>query len=1083
MRCNLLVLLAASVALAADPAPTSVALWPDPLIADLAVSGRGAYADPDGDPFARGEYRFVLGGEIQTAHSLPTGLVLNADGTAWGEGLHVPAESTGIAYTDGVWGSSFDCGGDPRLRFSGGPLGDAADGAVDFWFRLHYDLSDSIYAGWRVFFWLETGTGDLIYVETYVNTIYGSSYSGGQYAGAWTGSLDLHAGDWHHFLYGWHAADSLAVVFIDGQQRGLSTTWPGVSGATVTLYVGNGPWGGHSALADIDAIRVWTRLPSRAEVAWAAASSIAPSQCSAMLDSVVPVGTTVQYQVRVADVSGAWSDWVASAVDSLRASLIDTVSPPPRLAAHDASTLPLEVHTSVPCQCRASETTHVFAEMTTALQTADGLMHTSPWPIDPADEFHEVAVRCSSLAGDIDPDLVRASTGYRQLKPYDPPYPRPALLWGNYDPELGLGFFSNYALIITGSWSGFTGDVQRSLRALNPDLKILTTGHLSYGGPPMDEWAALTDPADPHFDWVLRDPAGNVILESYWGHAFYNLTDSSCVAWLVDYNVAQWRATGLTYDGVYFDRVHDFISFISDDIDADQNGVADDPAVLDSLWSDGMEYYLQRFRAELPNEVICGNDTPLHFGPYINGRLFEMGLAYIMDEDGEWMPFFDEYRQWEAVHREPHCLPIVCNQAPLDFLWRWGLNPQNSVPPDSVEWVRTRYQRMRFGLGTALLSEGVSVYDFGTTWWGNPWWYDEYDVNLGYPTGVPHRITDPSAIVATEDFETGTEGIFNLNQWGPMWAEITDDPGEVISGAYSLKGGNDTMGQTWNEFAHSNRDSLPLSGDSTYTVTFTYKVLTPPPPTGYFYFFARSVTGGVASDVGGYSWQGAAGATDTVTVTFRLESYPDYYLVFGLKYTGECAIDDIEVAAGGGGLWKRDFDHGAVVVNPARMPQTADLGDTLCRFLGAQDPVHNNGQPVRLLTLQGHDAILLLSISSGIMPPGPLTITPLGTDALLQWGASPGASGYHVYRDVVAWFVPSPATRLTLVPQTGLTYTDPVVLGDPANPVFYTVRALSSAGTESAPSNRVGSVSVGIDALPVIPKDGVARGGVRGRQE
>jgi hypothetical protein len=482
-----------------------------------------------------------------------------------------------------------------------------------------------------------------------------------------------------------------------------------------------------------------------------------------------------------------------------------------------------------------------------------------------------------------------------------------------------------------------------------------------------------------------------------------------------------------------------------------------------------MEYYLQRFRQELPNEVVCGNDTPLHFGPYINGRLFEMGLASVMDEGTSWAPFLDEYRQWEGVHREPYCLPIVCNQAPLDFLWRWGLNPQNSVPPDSVEWVRTRYQRMRFGLGTALLSEGVSVYDFGTTWWGNPWWYDEYDVNLGHPTGVPYRITDPASIVATEDFEAGTSGILNLNQWGPMWAEVTHDPAEVISGAYSLKGGNDSMGQTWNEFAHSNLDSLPLAGDSTYTVTFTYKVLEAPSSTGYFYFFARSVTGGVASDVGGYSWQGAAGAMDTVTVTFTLESYPDYYLVFGLKYTGEYAVDDIEVAAGGGGLWKRDFDNGAVVVNPAGMPQAADLGDTLCRFLGAQDPSHNNGQPVRLLTLQGYDAILLLTTSSGIMPPGPLAITPLGTDALLEWGPSSGATGYYVYRDVIAWFVPSPANRLTTTPQTGLTYTDPGVLGDPANPVFYTVRALSSAGVESTPSSRVGSISAGMDATSRIP--------------
>ena len=383
MRFAMLALLTAGVALAANPTPTDVALWPTPLIADLPVSGVGDYADADGDPSAQGEYRFVLDGAVGTARLLPGGLVLNADGSAMGDGLHAPAESTAVVYTDGVWGSSFDCGGNPRLRFTDGPLGDPADGAVDFWFHLHHDLSDSVYAGWRVFFWLETSTGDLIYVETSTSTIYGSSYSGGQYAGAWTGTLELDAGEWHHFLYGWRAADSLAVVFIDGQQRGFSTDWPGVTGTAATVYVGNTPWGSQSALADIDALRVWTRLATLAELAWAATAATPPSQCSALLDSMIPVGTTVQYEVRVADDTGAWSGWVASDTDTLRASLIDTVSPPPRLAAYDATTLPLEVHTSVPCQCRASEEADVFADMTTTLQTSDGLAHTAAWPIEP----------------------------------------------------------------------------------------------------------------------------------------------------------------------------------------------------------------------------------------------------------------------------------------------------------------------------------------------------------------------------------------------------------------------------------------------------------------------------------------------------------------------------------------------------------------------------------------------------------------------------------------------------------------------------------------------------------------------------
>jgi hypothetical protein len=289
-----------------------------------------------------------------------------------------------------------------------------------------------------------------------------------------------------------------------------------------------------------------------------------------------------------------------------------------------------------------------------------------------------------------------------------------------------------------------------------------------------------------------------------------------------------------------------------------------------------------------------------------------------------------------------------------------------------------------------------------------------------------------------------------------MWAEITSEPSEVINGTYSLKGGNDDTGQTWNEFAHSDTDLLPLDGDSTYTVTFTYKVLDPSHPNGHFYFFARSLTGGVASDIGNRVWQGQTGATDSVISTFTLESYDDYYLVFGLKYTGEYSLDDISIAEGGGGMWRRDFDNGTVVVNPATSLQTVTLGDTLYRFFGQQDPEHNNGEAVGDLTLAGHDAVVLLNAPQGELLPVSLNIATSGSDVVLTWSGSPGATGYYVYRDCRAWFLPSDSNRLTPTPMTDLMYVDEGVIGDPVTSWFYSVTALGSFGVESEPSNRVG---------------------------
>jgi hypothetical protein len=142
------------------------------------------------------------------------------------------------------------------------------------------------------------------------------------------------------------------------------------------------------------------------------------------------------------------------------------------------------------------------------------------------------------------------------------------------------------------------------------------------------------------------------------------------------------------------------------------------------------------------------------------------------------------------------------------------------------------------------------------------------------------------------------------------------------------------------------------------------------------------------------------------------------------------------------------------------MYQSVDLGDTLYRFLGIQDPTHNNGQSVRNLTLRGYDAIVLLDDSQG-SPPAPviLNISHQNSDAILSWTGSPGASGYHVYRSDHPWFPPEIIYRLTSSPLTTLEYTDTGALGDPEHWVYYVVRAIGGTGLESIPSNRVGGMS------------------------
>lgn len=61
------------------------------------------------------------------------------------------------------------------------------------------------------------------------------------------------------------------------------------------------------------------------------------------------------------------------------------------------------------------------------------------------------------------------------------------------------------------------------------------------------------------------------------------------------------------------------------------------------------------------------------------------------------------------------------------------------------------------------------------------------------------------------------------------------------------------------------------------------------------------------------------------------------------------------------GVYRREFQHGLVLVNPkGNGPQTVTIGPGYRHFLGSQDPDVNDGQPVTQVTLQDRDASFLV---------------------------------------------------------------------------------------------------------------------------
>jgi len=95
-------------------------------------------------------------------------------------------------------------------------------------------------------------------------------------------------------------------------------------------------------------------------------------------------------------------------------------------------------------------------------------------------------------------------------------------------------------------------------------------------------------------------------------------------------------------------------------------------------------------------------------------------------------------------------------------------------------------------------------------------------------------------------------------------------------------------------------------------------------------------------------------------ITMTLGPYDDYVLLWGIEYTGSIVVDDVRILEGLGGVWRRDFSGGVALVNPTGRARTVELGETLVKIAGVQDPLHNDGSRVVAVTVPPYDGYVLL---------------------------------------------------------------------------------------------------------------------------
>ncbi|KJB84836.1 hypothetical protein AZ66_28450 [Paenibacillus sp. E194] len=148
--------------------------------------------------------------------------------------------------------------------------------------------------------------------------------------------------------------------------------------------------------------------------------------------------------------------------------------------------------------------------------------------------------------------------------------------------------------------------------------------------------------------------------------------------------------------------------------------------------------------------------------------------------------------------------------------------------------------------------------------------------------------------IELNDIERFEHGSYQNSDY--IGQKITNNPNDTIEGAFSAYGTADGSVE-WNEFLHSDRSKIKFEPNTTYSITFKYKILSKPEKDGYFYFLVRSASMDFINDKAFTKLQDYDNGTiNTTTITFTTGSHSDYYLIWGIRHDGEISIDDIKIS-------------------------------------------------------------------------------------------------------------------------------------------------------------------------------------------
>lgn len=526
---------------------------------------------------------------------------------------------------------------------------------------------------------------------------------------------------------------------------------------------------------------------------------------------------------------------------------------------------------------------------------------------------------------------------YRCLSAVNPKYPRKGNLWGcwNFIPK-GMAYCARIDL-----WLGadFTSQQISQLRALNPDILIL---------PDINTVENFNLPDD----YYLKDVNGSKI--EVWPNVYrLNLTKGYVADYQAQYAYDKVVTDGgLLVDGCFFDNFMTSQSWLTEDIhgnaieiDADENGIADDPDELDAAWRAGVYRELRAWRRLMPYALASGHlpEADPEVAEIFNGDSIGFTTADVLDGKRAFSSGWKEYHDWCNLGRRPG-LVMVESTPPDQIAYGYDYQPLTKIPASTLQWAKSYYPYVRFGLMLTLMNSGYFAQEFGDTDHGQDWWCDELDHDLGQPLGPAARIPidiGPNPNLMTDG---GFESALSPN-WG-MWvntsagcaATVVRDTTDKAVGSASahINVTNTGEGVNWHIDFHQLNRSLAAGQD--YDLIFWAKT----GPT------TRTLT--LSCQKGSPDWRNY-GLYDTVDLSSQWQEYTVAWqanetvsdariLFFVGDALGDVWLDEVRLVKHPPDVYRRDFSNGVVLLNGTKETRTIGLETGLRHITGDQAPKH-----------------------------------------------------------------------------------------------------------------------------------------------